>query len=324
MTTRAQLLALLETHQGEFLSGEEIARRLSVSRAAVWKAVKALRQEGYPIGAVTNRGYCLSQGSDILSPQGIRKFLSPACQRLELTVLPTVSSTNAWLREQAAQGAPEGSAVIAGGQTAGRGRFGRSFFSPEETGVYLSVLLRPSCAPLPQVTRLTALAAVALCQAIEAVSGRSPEIKWVNDIFLDGKKVCGILSEASFSMETGTVDYAVLGVGMNVYPPAQGFPPELEQTAGWILDTPLPDGKNRLAGEFLNRFWALWTEALPADAIREYRRRNLVIGKSLTVTLGNEARAAYALDIDEECRMVVRFEDESIQALSYGEVQIRL
>lgn len=324
MTTRDQLLALLETHQGEFLSGEEIARRLSISRAAVWKAVKALRQAGYPIDAATNRGYCLSQGSDILSPQGIGRYLHPPCQGLELTVLPTVSSTNAWLREQAAQGAPEGSAVIAGGQTAGRGRFGRSFFSPEETGVYLSVLLRPSCSPLPQVTRLTALAAVALCQAIEAVSGRSPEIKWVNDIFLDGKKVCGILSEASFSMETGTVDYAVLGVGMNVYPPAQGFPPELEQTAGWILDTPLPDGKNRLAGEFLNRFWTLWTEASPADAIREYRRRNLVIGKSLTVTLGNETRAAYALDIDEECRLVVRFEDGSIQALSYGEVQIRL
>ncbi len=324
MTTREQLLSLLESGKGTYFSGEEIARRLSVSRAAVWKAVKALRQEGYPIDAATNRGYCLARSSDILSPQGVQRYLGPDCQAFDLTVLPSVGSTNAWVRERADQSAPEGCTLIAGEQTAGRGRFGRSFFSPGDTGVYLSILLRPTHCPLPQVSQLTALAAVALCRAIAAVSGKEPRIKWVNDVFLEGKKVCGILSEAAFGMESGTLEYAVLGVGMNVYPPKDGFPPELASLAGWILDAPVEDGKNRLAGEFLRRFRELYTAPAPEDAIREYRDRSLVIGRSLTVTLGTETRAAQALDIDDQCRLVVRFDDGTTQTLSYGEVQIRL
>lgn len=222
MTTKEKLLALLEDSKGTFFSGEEIARTLQVSRAAVWKAVNALREDGYTIDAVTNKGYRLSPDSDILSPQGIRRFLKPEYRDFNLTVLPTVPSTNALVREKANQGCPEGCVIIACEQTAGRGRYGRQFFSPADTGVYLSLLLRPTAYSPQQATCLTAAAAAAMCQAIEAVTGQHPGIKWVNDIFLHGKKVCGILTEAAVGLETGTLNYMVLGAGVNLYQPTGG------------------------------------------------------------------------------------------------------
>ena len=135
METKDALLSLLEQNRGTYFSGGEIARRLSVSRTSVWKAVNRLREEGYVIGAVPNRGYCLADSTDILSAQGIQKYLEPVCQRLELHVLQETGSTNTLLREKAGQGAAEGCTVIAGSQTAGRGRLGRHVYSPSSTGV---------------------------------------------------------------------------------------------------------------------------------------------------------------------------------------------
>lgn len=322
MTTREQLLTLLEENPGTYFSGEEIARRLGVSRAAVWKAMKVLRQEGLPIDAVTNRGYRLAPASDILSPQALSGYLPFPADRL--TVLKQVSSTNSWIRERAEEGAPEGTTVVANCQSAGRGRYGRSFYSPGDTGIYLSILLRPDQYTLLQVPTLTAVAAVTLCQAIQEVCAVSPQIKWVNDIFLEGKKVCGILSQASIGMESGCMDYAVLGVGINLYPPREPFPPELASIAGWILDAPSPGCKNRLAGTFLSRFWQVYTHPQPEEILREYRSRSLILGKPITVSEGQHSYKAKALDIDQDFRLVVEPEDGEIRRLSYGEVHISL
>jgi len=318
VTTKEKFLTLLESRRGSFVSGEEAARELSVTRAAVWKAVKALCQEGYPIDAVPNRGYCLSEAGDVLSAQGIAKYLNP---ELRPTVHKSVDSTNAALRALAEQGAAEGTVVLAGAQSRGRGRYGRQFYSPAGTGVYLSILLRPAGDP-QQTVLLTAAAAAAMCQAMEALGVEHPQIKWVNDIFLHGKKVCGILSEASFSLETGAPEYVVVGAGINVYAPAGGFPAELADIAGAVWDTPVPDGKNKLAAEFLNRFWAMYRSGDPADFLEDYRRRSLVVGKPVTVLSGEARRKALALGIDDRCRLRVRFEDGQEQALSYGEVSI--
>lgn len=319
MTTKEALLTLLEARQGSFVSGEEIAKALELSRAAVCKAVKTLRQEGYAIESVTNRGYCLLPGGDILSAQGIKKYLK---QDFQISVSPAVDSTNAVLRSLAEQGAPEGTVVIAGEQTRGRGRCGRSFYSPGDTGVYLSLLLRPVHASPKQTVTLTAAAAVALCQAIEAVGGDCPQIKWVNDIFLHGKKVCGILTEAAFNLETGAPEYVVVGAGINVYAPKEGFPPELETIAGPLWEKPVPDGKNKLAAEFLNRFWELYGAADPAAFLADYRRRSLALGKAVTVIVGDRERKAHALGIDGECRLQVRYDNGEMESLSYGEVRI--
>ena len=323
MTTKEKLLALLEENSGAFLSGEEIARTLQVSRAAVWKAVTALREDGCTIDAATNKGYRLSPDSDILSAPGIRKFLKPEYRALDLTVLPTVSSTNALVREKANQGCPEGCVIIAREQTGGRGRYGRVFFSPGDTGVYFSLLLRPAAYSPRQATCLTAAAAAAMCQAMEAVTGQSPEIKWVNDIFLRGRKVCGILTEAAVGLETGALDYMVLGVGVNVYPPTDGFPEELRPIAGAVLEQPRPEAKNRLTGEFLNRFLAFYAHPERKTYLEDYRARSLVIGKNVTVQRAGQSVRAYAWGIDDECRLLVRYEDGETDTLSYGEISIR-
>lgn len=324
MTTKEKLLALLEDSKGTFFSGEEIARTLQVSRAAVWKAVNALREDGYTIDAVTNKGYRLSPDSDILSPQGIRRFLKPEYRGLNLTVLSTVPSTNALVREKANQGCPEGCVIVACEQTAGRGRYGRQFFSPVDSGVYLSLLLRPTAYSPQQATCLTAAAAAAMCQAIEAVTGQQPGIKWVNDIFLRGKKVCGILTEAAVGLETGTLNYMVLGAGLNLYPPAEGFPEEIQSIAGSVLERSCPEAKNRLVGEFLNRFWDFYSHPECRAYLEDYRARSLAIGQNVTVLSAGRAVSAYAYGIDDDFRLLVRYENGDTEALSYGEIRIQL
>ena len=324
MTTKEKLLALLEDSKGTFFSGEEIARTLQVSRAAVWKAVNALREDGYTIDAATNKGYRLSPDSDILSPQGIRRFLKPEYRDLDLTVLPTAPSTNALVREKANQGCPEGCIIIACEQTAGRGRYGRQFFSPVDSGVYLSLLLRPTAYSPQQATCLTAAAAAAMCQAIEEVTGQQPGIKWVNDIFLHGKKVCGILTEAAVGLETGTLNYMVLGAGVNLYPPAEGFPEEIQPIAGSVLERSCPEAKNRLVGEFLNRFWDFYTHPECRTYLEDYRSRSLAIGQNVTVLSAGRAVSAYAYGIDDDFRLLVRYDGGKTEALSYGEIRIQL
>lgn len=324
MTTKEKLLALLEDSKGTFFSGEEIARTLQVSRAAVWKAVNALREDGYTIDAATNKGYRLSPDSDILSPQGIRRFLKPEYRDLDLTVLPTAPSTNALVREKANQGRPEGCVIVACEQTAGRGRYGRQFFSPVDSGVYLSLLLRPTAYSPQQATCLTAAAAAAMCQAIEAVTGQQPGIKWVNDIFLRGKKVCGILTEAAVGLETGTLNYMVLGTGVNLYPPVKGFPEEIQPIAGSVLERSCPEAKNRLVGEFLNRFWDFYTHPECRAYLEDYRARSLAIGRNVTVLSAGKAVSAYAYGIDDDFRLLVRYENGDTEALSYGEIRIQL
>lgn len=324
MTTKEKLLALLEDSKGTFFSGEEIARTLQVSRAAVWKAVNALREDGYTVDAATNKGYRLSPDSDILSPQGIRRFLKPEYRDLDLTVLPTAPSTNALVREKANQGRPEGCIIIACEQTDGRGRYGRQFFSPVDSGVYLSLLLRPTAYSPQQATCLTAAAAAAMCQAIEAVTGQQPGIKWVNDIFLHGKKVCGILTEAAVGLETGTLNYMVLGAGVNLYPPAEGFPEEIQSIAGSVLERSCPEAKNRLVGEFLNRFWDFYARPECRAYLEDYRARSLAIGRNVTVLSAGKAVSAYVYGIDDDFRLLVRYENGDTEALSYGEIRIQL
>lgn len=324
MTTKERLLELFESNKGNYLSGEEIARKLCVSRAAVWKAVKSLRNEGYAIDAVTNKGYCLSVKTDILSPQGIQKYLETEYRNLDVSVLLTVDSTNALVREKANSGLAEGYTVIANEQTAGRGRYGRKFFSPNGTGVYLSLLLRPFHYSAGQAVRITTIAAVAMCEAIEETAGEKAQIKWVNDIYVRGKKVCGILTEASFGLESGLLEYAVLGVGLNVYRPQEGFPGELGEIAGSVFDSTQDDMKNRLAAAFLNRFMRYYKAQDQSVYIEKYRSYSMAVGRQVTVISGKQTRSAYAYGIDDECRLQVKYDTGETESLSYGEITIKL
>lgn len=324
MTVKQKILEIFEIEKGKYISGEELAAHLSVSRTAVWKAVKQLQDEGYSIDAVPNKGYCLSNATDILSAQSISKYLLENAELFKISVHKTVSSTNIVLKELASQGSPEGTVVIAEEQTSGRGRRNRDFYSPADTGIYMSILLRPKFSA-EEALFLTTSAAVAVAQAVEAVSGREAKIKWVNDIYCDDKKICGILTEASFDMEGGGLEYAVLGIGINVKKPQDGFPADIKDVATAVFEDNLNvvDTKSRLAAEVLQRFWSYYINLDNKTFLSEYRQRSLIVGKEILVLGNNTSEKAVALEIDDQCHLKVRLGDGTIKTLSSGEVSIK-
>ena len=318
---KEQLLRLLEEERGIYRSGEEVAERLGVSRAAVWKAAKALQKEGYAIEAVQGRGYCLAAGCDVLSAEGVKKFLHAEGLRIE--AVACTSSTNAVVRERAERGEAAGLVYIAGEQTAGRGRLERSFYSPAGTGLYMSLLLRPQQLTAVQAVRVTTAAAVAVCEAVEAVTGVPAGIKWVNDVFAGGKKVCGILTEGAYSFENNSMRYIVLGVGINLYEPQGGFPPPLADIAGALLPAPIEEGKNRLAAAFLDAFYGYYSALDRGDHLAKYKQRSLAIGREVEVVSARGRRRALALDLDDDCHLRVRYEGGEEEWLNSGEISIR-
>ena len=209
---KEEVLSMLLNAQ-EPVSGEGICKTLGVTRAAVWKTIDQLRQEGYGIDAAPKRGYTLASVPDRLDTALVRAHLSGHPWQTLVTAVPSVDSTNNACKRLAAEGAPDGTAILTGCQTAGRGRRGRTFVSPPG-GLYFSVILRPHAKP-EALMHLTAMAAVAAARAVFAVSGVYPDIKWTNDLVLGGKKLCGILTEIGIEAESREVDYAVVGIGIN-------------------------------------------------------------------------------------------------------------
>ena len=254
----------------------------------------------------------------------IRSYMSERGSVFRALVFDSVDSTNTVLAGLAREGAEEYTAVIAGAQTAGRGRGEHRFFSPAGCGVYFSLLLRPRIPAEAAAKLVTPACAVAAAEAIENVSGETAGIKWVNDIQIEGKKVCGILTEAAVGLETGALDYMVLGAGVNLYPPVKGFPEEIQPIAGSVLERSCPEAKNRLVGEFLNRFWDFYTHPECRTYLEDYRSRSLAIGQNVTVLSAGRAVSAYAYGIDDDFRLLVRYENGDTEALSYGEIRIQL
>ena len=321
---KEEILALLLNAQ-EPVSGERICKTLGVTRAAVWKTIDQLRQEGYTVDAAPKRGYTLASTPDRLDTPLVRAYLSGHPWQPLVTAVPSVDSTNNACKRLAAEGAPDGTAILTGCQTAGRGRRGRTFVSPPG-GLYLSILLRPEFSTR-QSPQITALAAVAAARAAEQLCGTPIQIKWVNDLWKNGKKVCGILTEAALDLESGMLDYAVLGLGFNVAAPADGWPEDLRDVAGALYDgSPAPGARATLAAAFLNTFWPLYRTGPRSGYLDEYRRRQALIGQRVLVTpRRGTPRAAQVLGIDDECKLVVRFDGESRPAaLNSGEVSVRL
>lgn len=325
MSVKEQVLAMLENNKGCYLSGADLAEQLNVSRNSVWKAVKALQEEGYQIQAVTNKGYCLNTDNDILSVQSITKYLDTQLNNLRLDVRKSVSSTNDLLRTLAQDGAAEGLVLIAEEQKSGKGRLsGRKFHSPAASGIYMSILLRPTI-QATEALFITTSAAVAAAKAIETVSGRSTQIKWVNDIFCDGKKVCGILTEAAFNLEGGNLDYAVLGIGINVKRPPQGFASDIENIAGAVLEPGqnVEDIRSKLIAAILHNFWQYYKALDKHTFLPEYKQRSLVVGKQIYVLDGDNKKPARAVAVTDTCELLVEYPDGKREVLSSGEVSIK-
>ncbi|MGF7144249.1 BirA family biotin operon repressor/biotin-[acetyl-CoA-carboxylase] ligase [Anaerotaenia torta] len=322
MELKYQVLKILEENRGQSINGAKLANDLYVTRSAVWKAVKALQKEGYHITAVTNRGYCLQAENDIVSAASIVPYLRGDAAFFDLEVRQTVTSTNTLAKEMAAKGAREGTVLVAREQTEGRGRMGRSFYSPQASGIYFSVILRPKLT-LEDSLLITTAAAVAVAQAMEAVAGVKAEIKWVNDIYIADKKVCGILTEASLNFENGGLEYAVVGIGINIE--ANQFPEEIKNIAGSLFAEKPSDAPvtSILVAEVLNHLAIYKKELSEKRYMEEYRKRSFLLGKNILVLKGKDTYPAKALDIDEKARLVVAYEDGTTEALNSGEVSVR-
>jgi BirA family biotin operon repressor/biotin-[acetyl-CoA-carboxylase] ligase len=324
MSSKKNILALLENRRDEYISGEYIAEQFNISRNAVGKAINEIKKDGYKINAVTNKGYCLCDDNDILSVQGMLPHLSQINTSEKIFVHDILESTNKTAKEKAISGAEHGTVIIANCQTAGKGRYGRAFYSPLNYGIYMSFILRPSQFYFSTPTLITAFAAVSVCEAIETISDKKPRIKWVNDIFIDKKKICGILTEAVMDFESGNTQWIVVGVGINFNkPPSIDFPEDLQQIAGAIFETDsLPTTRNCLCSEIINRI--IHSESHDEKKIlEEYRRRMYILGKKVSVTGGTETYEALALDIDDIGRLVVQKDNGEILPLSSGEIRVK-
>lgn len=332
MSTRSELLALLSENAGRFVSGQEIASRLDISRNAIWKAVNSLRERGFDIESRTGVGYKLSGGRDILSRDVLMSRISHPCG---IHIFEKIDSTNNYAKSLDAMDRPQ--LVVASEQTAGRGRLGRSFFSPADKGIYMSIAFEPDF-DLDKSLFVTTLSAVAICRAIEDVTGLRPKIKWVNDVYLDGKKLVGILTEAESNFESGKIQKIIVGVGVNCF--GCDLPDELRETATYLRNPALSFTRNDLIAAFCNYFFDMIENFDQRSILRDYKRRSFIIGEHILVFNPAIARRigrsgerlkdgirARAIDIDENGGLVVEFLEgpmsSQMQTLTSGEITIR-
>lgn len=316
MTLRDKVLYILESRKGEYVSGQEIAESTSVSRSAVAKCVSSLKDEGFKIKSVNNLGHSLDIDNDILSEAGILANITD--KNTEVRVFKSIDSTNTEAKRAVSNGL-EGDAIFAAEeQTAGRGRRGKSFYSPDSGGLYFSCVLHPNVG-LADSTALTAAAAVAVCEAIAHTTKKHPQIKWVNDIFTDGCKVCGILTEAVSDFESGAVQAVIIGIGINLT--TDHFPDELKGIAA-SLGTPAD--RCKIAAMIFDRLQMLCYALPDRSFMDDYRKYSLVLGKTVSFTRNGIDYLATAKEIFDDGGLLVITESGEETVLNSGEISIKL
>lgn len=237
----------------------------------------------------------------------------------------TIDSTNTRAKTMAQQGAPHGTVLVAGMQTGGRGRMGRSFSSPAGQGVYLSIILRPEV-PAQELLHLTCAAAVAMCNAVENICAHRPGIKWINDLIVQSKKLGGILTELSVDPKTSLVRYAVIGVGINCAQKQEDFPEELRDTAISLeMVTGSPVSRARLAAAMIQSFMEMDSSLLTKQqtVMDAYRSNCITLGKEIILLRGEDSCHATALDIEDDGALLIRYPDGTLQRVQSGEAQVR-
>lgn len=319
MSLKNNILALLRENTDEYISGQQLADKFGVSRNAVWKAVNQIKQDGYIIDSVSNRGYRLSAESDVLSADEIRKNLVGRAGNLQLAVFESIDSTNNEAKRMAADGCTQDTLVVANEQTGGRGRLGRSFYSPKNTGVYMSFLLHTELA-LTDAVSVTTAAAVAVVRAIEKLTDVSPVIKWVNDVYVGGRKVCGILTEGVSGFEQGTAQTIIIGIGINIT--TSDFPDEIKDRAASVNSDGLQ--RNALIAAAANELCEIFADLSDKSYIDDYRRYSMIIGQKIDFYRSNVKHTAKAMNIDNNGGLIVMLSDGRIETLTSGEVTVRL
>jgi len=337
------ILKILLKVKGEYISGEAISTTLGVSRTAVWKYINQLRKEGYTIKSVSNKGYCLSYIPNRLNKVLLQYFLKTISIGRVIELHDSIGSTNMRARELAHEGALHGTLVIANEQTQGKGRMGRVWISPPETGIWMSLVLRPSLSP-QDAHRITVIAALSVSNAINIITGLKAEIKWPNDIIIGSKKVCGILTE--IQTEPDIIEYVVLGIGINVNAKRDDFPEELahsatslyiesEKTSLYIESekTSLSIGsekvidRNALIVEILKSFESLYDHYEKTgdftDILDTYKGRCVTLNKRVKVFGRVDEFEGTAIDLSNDCALLVKLDNGIVKRIISGDVSVR-
>jgi BirA family biotin operon repressor/biotin-[acetyl-CoA-carboxylase] ligase len=324
MSSKDQLLAYLKEEKGKWVSGESLSRKMSVTRSAVWKHILRLKEEGYVIESSRRKGYLFHQTSDLLFAREIREGLQTLVfGKQDIVYFKETDSTNLRAKHLADNGAPEGTVVIAESQTGGRGRRGRVWFSPAGEGIYVSVILRPSFSP-NEAPRLTLLAAVAAAETLLSLTPLRPRIKWPNDIMVGGKKLAGILTQVSTEMDT--VDYIVVGLGLNVNTLPKGFPADLRERATSIrAEMNKPFTRIDLLRRYLERFedlYGMFNRSGFQPVLDRWKGLSDIIGREIRVDLPNHSYAGKVLDVDHDGVLIMRGQDGTLRRIVSGDVTL--
>ncbi|HCM89853.1 MULTISPECIES: biotin--[acetyl-CoA-carboxylase] ligase [Vagococcus] len=325
MKTKDKVLAFLEKNKGTYISGTKIAEAIEVSRNSVWKAIKQLELDGFEIDAITNKGYCLSENSDQLSAIGIIENISIPELNNQIIFYDVIDSTNKRAKELAAEGAIHGTLVVANEQTDGKGRYGRSFESPKNTGVYMSLIIRPQELTYNEPTTVTAYAAVVVSNVIEELTGKKIGIKWVNDLFYNEKKICGILTEAVTDFESGQIEWIVLGIGLNISTSDTVFSEEVKQKAGSIFkENEISINRNKLVATLLEELLTAHKELSITDLMARYKEKSIVLNKNVMIQQGQESYKVKVIDIDDQGQLIIETQSGNRKKFSSGEIRIIL
>lgn len=322
MDTKTAVLQLLEENKTSALSGQQIADMLGVTRAAVWKAVKSLQEDGYSISAATNRGYILTSASDIISVQGIRAALPERYKDLSLEVKDSTTSTNIDVGIAAANGAPHGTTVVALEQKRGQGRLGKSFCSPKG-GIYFSTLIRPSLS-IDKAVMITPAAACAVHKAIKELFNLPVSIKWVNDVYLNGRKVVGISTQAQADIAVGGISGIIVGTGINYNTSLSDFAPELKDKAGSLFYENAPAKRNELVAATITNLLDLSRDLTDKSYMDYYRANCFVTGKRVDYEIDREQKSGIVENIDDNGALIIKEDGrKETRTLSCGEISVR-
>lgn len=331
MTTKENVFKVLNQSKGMVVSGEKLAEICGVSRAAIWKAVKSLRAEGFIIEGTTNGGYVYNGEHDVLSVESIKAFLAakyPELISTSVECFKTIDSTNTYAKKLLAEGDKtrlDKTIIVAESQTQGRGRLGRSFYSPEKKGIYLSVIYIPNERNVDPA-KITASAAVAACRVIHRLYDVEPKIKWINDIYLNNKKIAGILTEGFVNFETSVIDAVVIGIGINITGGPDQFPEDIAKVAGSILETEKTSvSRCRFAAEIAGEILSILNES-PENVMKEYQTASFLVGTKVQVhPIIDDEKSFYeakVLGIDDNAGLLVELKDGTKKTLSSGEVSL--
>jgi BirA family biotin operon repressor/biotin-[acetyl-CoA-carboxylase] ligase len=321
MDTKGKVLGYLIKSQGENISGEKIANELQLSRTAIWRAIHSLKEQGHYIASNGNKGYMYLQ-NDIISPEGIKFYLPDKLKNVDIIYYETINSTNKDAKIRAINGAKDKTIIIANNQTGGYGRFERKFYSIDKGGIYISIILKSGQSD-KNTELITIKNAIALKRAIDKVANVDTKIKWVNDIYLNDKKIVGILTEGVLDYESGNISAIIVGTGINFS--ITQFPDELSNIAGSIFNVEKPQSiRNELIGEYLKEFFEIYNSKNTEDLIEEYKNASFVLGKNITFVKNNETIEAKAININNKGELVVELKSKEIISLFSGEISIKI